>query len=76
MIKTKVAFLEGRLLSCHNLKSFQKALIGWGKASPPKEPLLFDHVNRLFINYKSYMMIWPTLHPPPYDGTDGLRNQA
>jgi len=24
-----------------NLKSFQKALIGWKKAGPPKKPLLF-----------------------------------
>jgi len=32
MIKTKVAFLEGRL---------QKALIGWKKAGPPKKSLLF-----------------------------------
>jgi len=33
MIKTKVAFLEGRLLSSHqsNLKSFQKALIAGKK---------------------------------------------
>jgi len=43
MIKTKVAFLEGRLLSANqsNLKSFQKALIGWIKAGLPKNPLLF-----------------------------------
>jgi len=43
MIKTKVAFLEGRLLSSQSehLKSFQKALIDWKKAGPPKEPLLF-----------------------------------
>jgi len=43
MIKTKVAFLEGRFYPANqnNLKSFQKALIGWKKASPPKKPLLF-----------------------------------
>jgi len=40
MIKTKVAFLEGRLLSS-NLKDLLKALIGWKKAGPPKKPLLF-----------------------------------
>jgi len=32
-----------------NLKSFQKAPIGWKKAGPPKKPLLFDHVNRLIV---------------------------
>jgi len=43
MIKTKVAFLEGRLLSIQSeqLKSIQKALIGWKKAGPPKKPHLF-----------------------------------
>jgi len=44
MIKTKVAFLEGRFYSANqnNLKCYQKALIGcWKKAGPPKKPLLF-----------------------------------
>jgi len=43
MIKTKVAFLEGRHLSSQSeqLKSLQKTLIGWKKAGPPKMPLLF-----------------------------------
>jgi len=51
MIKTKVAFLEGRLFPANqsHLKSFQKALIGWLKAGLPIKPLLFDHVNRLNI---------------------------
>jgi len=51
MIKTKVAFLEGRLLSSQSEQSekfsqseqsekFSKALIGWKKAGPPKKPLL------------------------------------
>jgi len=42
MIKTNVAFLEGWLYPANqsNLKSFQKALIGWKKAGPPKKPLL------------------------------------
>jgi len=37
MIKTKVAFLEGRLFPAYQgfLKTFQIALIGW-KAGPPK----------------------------------------
>jgi len=43
MIRAKVAFFEGQLLSNNqsNLKSFKKALIGWKKAGPPKKPLLF-----------------------------------
>jgi len=38
MIKTKVAFLEGRNLSIQseqNEKIFQKTLISWKKADPP-----------------------------------------
>jgi len=46
MIKAKVAFLRPAFI---NLKSFQKALIGWKKAGPPKKPLCFDHINRLYI---------------------------
>jgi len=43
MIKIKVAIWRA---GCHpanqsNLKSFQKALIGWKKAGPSKKPLLF-----------------------------------
>jgi len=43
MIKTKVAFLEGRVFSNQKsfLKTFQIALIGWIKAGPPKKPHLF-----------------------------------
>jgi len=43
MIKTKVAFLEGRLFPANQgfLKTFQIVLIGWIKAGPPKKPLLF-----------------------------------
>jgi len=43
MIKIKVTFLKGRLLSSQSeqLKSIQKALIGWKKTGPPKKPLLF-----------------------------------
>jgi len=39
MINTKVAFLEGRLLTSQLEQSekFQKALIGWKKAGPPKK---------------------------------------
>jgi len=37
MIKTKVAFCKGRLLSnqSEQFKSIQKALIGWKKNGPP-----------------------------------------
>jgi len=43
MIKTKVAFLEGRLFPANQgfLKPFKIALIGWKKAGPPKKPPLF-----------------------------------
>jgi len=44
MIKTKVDLLEGRLLSSQSkqaLGSWKKGLIGWNKAGPPKNPLLF-----------------------------------
>jgi len=43
MIKTKVDFLKGRLLSSQSEQSekFSKALIGWKKAGPPKRPFLF-----------------------------------
>jgi len=43
MIKTKVAFLEGQLLSSESeqFKKYSKALIGWKKAGPPKKTLLF-----------------------------------
>jgi len=44
MIKTKVGFLESSGFyptNQSNLKNYQKALIGWKKAGPPKKPLLF-----------------------------------
>jgi len=43
MIKTKVAFLEGRILSSQSEQSkmFSKALIIWEKAGPPKQLVLF-----------------------------------
>jgi len=42
MIKTKVTFWRVGFYPANqsNLKSYQKALIGW-KAGPPKTPLLF-----------------------------------
>jgi len=52
MIKTKVAFLEGRLFSAIQgfLKTIQIVLIGWIKAGPPKSHFCFDHVYWLNIN--------------------------
>jgi len=43
MIKTKVAFLEAGFYPANqsNLKSIQKALIGWIKAGPSNKPFLF-----------------------------------
>jgi len=60
MIKTNVAFLRAGFYSDNqsNLKSFQKALIGWKKACPPKKPLLFwsckqaNSLNSNFIGYQ------------------------
>jgi len=43
MIKTEVAFLEGRLFSNQSEQSELLellALIGWKKAGPPQKPLL------------------------------------
>jgi len=52
MIKTKVAFLEGRPYPTQqkNLKSFQKVLIGWKKPALQKSHFCFDHVNRLIMS--------------------------
>jgi len=43
MIKTKVAFLEGRLLSSQSeqFKKYSKSSDWLEKSSPPKRPLLF-----------------------------------
>jgi len=43
MIKTKVAFLKGQLLTnqTEQYKIIPKAPIGWKKAGPLKKPLLF-----------------------------------
>jgi len=51
MIKTKVFFLEGRLLSSQSEQSekFSKSPNGWKKAGPPKKALFVDHVNRLKV---------------------------
>jgi len=60
MIKTKLALLKGRLLSSQlgNLKSFQKALIGWKKADLPKSHFCFDHVNRLIVVINFCQITW------------------
>jgi len=43
MIKTKVAFWRADFFPANQgfLKTFQIALIGWIKADPTKEPILF-----------------------------------
>jgi len=46
MIKTREAFLEGRLLSSQSEKLSKSPDIGWKKAGPPKSHFS-DHVNRL-----------------------------
>jgi len=49
MIKTKWLFGGPVFYPANqsNLKSIQKALIGWNKAGRPKIHVCFDHVNRL-----------------------------
>jgi len=51
MIKTKVAFLEGRLLfsQSEQSKTFLKSPDCLEKAGPPKSHFWFDHVNRLIL---------------------------
>jgi len=51
MIKTKVAFLRAGFYPAKqsNLKSIQKARIGWKKAGSPKSHFCFDHVNKLIV---------------------------
>jgi len=55
MIKTKSFYSANQ----SNLKSFQKALIGWKKAGPPKSHFCFNHVNRLLLT--ALIATWPTV---------------
>jgi len=43
MIKTKVTYLEGRLLSSQSeqFKKYSKTSNGWKKAGPPKKTIFF-----------------------------------
>jgi len=52
MIKTKVAILEGRLLSSQSeqSKKFSKSPDWLEKTGPPKRHFCFDHVNRLIVS--------------------------
>jgi len=53
MFKTKVTFLEGRLLSNQSelqLKKYSKSLIGW-KKRPRKSHFCFGHEKRLILSY-------------------------
>jgi len=47
-----VAVLKVWLLfsQSEQLKSIQKAMIGWKKAGSPKSHFYFDHVNRLLVS--------------------------
>jgi len=49
MIKTKVAFWRAGFYPANqsNLKSYQKALIGWNRPALQNSHFCFDHVNRL-----------------------------
>jgi len=51
MIKTKVAFWRAGFypVDQSNLKSIQKAVIGWKTAGPLKSRFGFDHVNRQIV---------------------------
>jgi len=47
MIKTKVAFLEGRLLTSQ-LQQFKKcSKLAGKKANPPKSHFCFDHIRKV-----------------------------
>jgi len=76
MIKTKVDFLEGGFYPANqnNLKSFQKALIGWKKLALQKIHFCFDHVNRLYVgNFVQIFVFRPTVDPSVRRGSDGPR---
>jgi len=51
MIKTKVAFLEGRLLSSQSeqLKMYSKTLIGWIKSGSPKNTFVLTCKQAIII---------------------------
>jgi len=53
MIKTKVAFLEGRFLlsQSEQFKKYCKSSDWLEKAGPPKSHYCFDHVSRLKITF-------------------------
>jgi len=73
MCKTNVAFWKVGFYPAkqNNLKSIQKALIGWKKAGPPKKPLLFQScVNtkqtiKTFQNGKKKKIGWKKLNRKP-----------
>jgi len=57
MIKTKVAFLEGRLISSQSkqFEKFSKSSDWLEKAGPPKSQFCFDHINRLIVTLEVYL---------------------
>jgi len=60
VIKTKVVFLKGRLLSSQSeqFKKYSKSLIGWKKSAPQKSHFCFDHVNKLSVCYCSVLVFY------------------
>jgi len=62
MTKTKMAYLEDWLYLANqsNLKSIQKALIGWKKAGLKKSHVCFDHVGLI----EAYIMLFCGLFLP------------
>jgi len=58
MIKIKVAFWRAGFYPANqsNLKSFQKALIGWKTPALQKSHFCFDHVNRLLISFQKALI--------------------
>jgi len=67
MIKPKVAFLEGRLLSSQSeqLKKYSKNFDWLEKIRHFKKPHCVDHVNRLYINFSFSDCSWIRV-PVPY----------
>jgi len=57
-MKTKCLFWRAGFYSANqsNLKSFQKALIGWKKAALQRSHFCFDRVNRLTVPFNILLL--------------------
>jgi len=66
MFKTKVTFLDGRLLSIQSeqFKKYSKSS-DWKKAGPPKSHFCFDHVNRLYVDSSKQAIYMMLICSPP-----------